>query len=138
MDSGWYKHVKNVTKFLGNDKGDKTRLKFPGFHPGATKWLLDNREIYALGVDTVSLDYAGSTQFLTHRLALGRNIIGLENVNNLDKIPEAGTMIYAFPIYIKNGTGGPTRIIAMWDSGACRQVIGTMLMISVTVIALLI
>ncbi|XP_064648527.1 isatin hydrolase-like [Lineus longissimus] len=140
MNSGWYKHVKNHTKFLGNDKGNKSNLHFPGFHPEATKWLLDNREIYCLGVDTVSIDPGNTTQYMTHRLALVSNLIALENVNNLDAVPEAGAMIYALPIFIKNGTGGQTRVIATWDddgktSGAPRHVIEAILVLFMTVIA---
>jgi len=43
---------------------------------------------------------------------LGKNIPGFENVAHLDKLPIKGAYIVALPMKIKNGSGGPLRIIA--------------------------
>ena len=40
-------------------------------------------------------------------------IYGLENVANLDRLPNLGATILALPMKIKNGTGGPVRIVAI-------------------------
>jgi kynurenine formamidase len=45
------------------------------------------------------------------------NILGFENLTNLDTLPETGAYVFALPMKIKNGTGGPLRIIAWVENG---------------------
>ena len=40
------------------------------------------------------------------------NIYGLENVANLDQLPATGYIVYALPMKIARGSGGPVRILA--------------------------
>jgi kynurenine formamidase len=37
----------------------------------------------------------------------------LENIAHLEQIPEAGAIFIALPVKIKDGTGGPVRLIAV-------------------------
>ena len=67
----------------------------------------------ALGVDTASIDYGPSTDFIVHQVANGANVPGLENVANLEALPEKGFWIVALPMKIAGGSGGPLRIIAL-------------------------
>ncbi|MGI9246682.1 MAG: cyclase family protein, partial [Steroidobacteraceae bacterium] len=48
-------------------------LHFPGLDPAAAQWLLDARDVKAVGLDTPSLDYGQSKDFRTHRILLGAN-----------------------------------------------------------------
>ena len=66
----------------------------------------------AVGLDTASLDYGQSKDFIAHRILLGANIPGFENVANLDRLPAKGAMVVALPIKIRGGSGGPLRIVA--------------------------
>jgi kynurenine formamidase len=43
----------------------------------------------------------------------GANIPGLENVANLDGLPEKGYLVVALPMKIAGGSGGPCRIVAL-------------------------
>ena len=45
------------------------------------------RQIAALGVDTASIDYGPSKDFLVHRIASAADVPGFENVANLDACP---------------------------------------------------
>lgn len=87
-------------------------LSFPGIHPDAAQWLVDNRSIKAVGLDTPSLDYGKSTEYMTHRILFEKNIPGFENVANLDQLPALGAYVIALPMKIKDGSGAPLRIIA--------------------------
>jgi kynurenine formamidase len=87
-------------------------LHFPGIAPETTKWLVDNRDIKAMGLDTPSMDYGQSKDFKTHQILLGSNKPGFENLANLDKLPEMGIYVVALPMKIGKGSGGPLRIIA--------------------------
>ncbi|MCH8121969.1 MAG: cyclase family protein [Bacteroidetes bacterium] len=88
-------------------------LHFPGLDPKAAKWLVENRSIHALGIDTASIDYGQSTLYETHQILLGENIPGFENLANLDQLPESGSVVIALPMKIEGGSGGPLRIVAI-------------------------
>jgi len=87
-------------------------LHFPGIDPVTTQWLVEKRNIKALGLDTPSMDYGQSKDFQTHRILLDKNKPGFENVANLDKLPAKGIYVVALPMKIGKGSGGPLRIIA--------------------------
>ena len=89
------------------------KLHFPGLHPDAARWLVANRQINAIGLDTPSIDYGQSTLFESHRILFEKNIPAFENVANLDQLPVKGFTVIALPMKIKGGSGGPVRIIAM-------------------------
>jgi kynurenine formamidase len=48
-----------------------------------------------------------------HRLAAAANVPGLENLAQLDKLPESGAWVIALPMKIAGGSGGPARVIAL-------------------------
>jgi kynurenine formamidase len=101
--------------YLGTDqKGDAAvkDLHFPGLHPEAAKWLVENRKINAVGIDTASIDYGQSTTFDSHVALMTNNIPAFENVANLDRLPVKGFHIMALPMKIKGGSGAPLRIVA--------------------------
>ena len=101
--------------YLGTDQrgdGAAKDLHFPGLHPDAAKWLVENRKFKAVGIDTASIDYGQSTDFKTHVTLMTANIPAFENVANLEKVPAKGFHVIAMPMKIKNGTGAPLRIAA--------------------------
>jgi kynurenine formamidase len=94
------------------------KLHFPGIDPATAKWLLANRKIDAIGIDTASIDYGQSTTYETHRLLYEANIPGLENLNALDRLPATGASVVALPMKIRGGSGAPLRAIAILPAGA--------------------
>ena len=92
-------------------------LHFPGIHPEAARFLAEKRKVKAVGLDTPSLDFGQSKDFAAHQVLMGQNIPGFENVANLDQLPEKGFYVIALPMLIKDGSGGPLRIIAGVPSG---------------------
>jgi len=88
-------------------------LHFPGLAPDAARWLVEHRNIKAFGLDTPSIDYGQSKDFMSHRILYEENIMGIENVMNLDKLPAKGFYLFAFPMKIEGGSGGPLRITAL-------------------------
>ena len=87
-------------------------LHFPGVHPDAAAWLLREREINAIGIDTASIDYGQSTSFETHVAFLTKNVPVFENLADLRDLPALGFQVIALPMKIASGTGGPLRVIA--------------------------
>jgi len=115
LQTGFGKYWPDKMRYLGTDqKGpDAVRdLHFPGLDPAAAKWLVENRKIKAIGLDTASIDYGQSTEFASHVELMTNNIPAFENVANLDQLPAMGFQIMALPMKIKGGSGAPLRIVA--------------------------
>lgn len=89
------------------------KLHFPGLDPAAAQWLVEQRKIKAIGLDTPSIDYGQSTLFESHQILFKADIPAFENVANLEKLPAKGIWVVALPMKIKNGSGGPLRIVAL-------------------------
>ena len=106
----------DAERYLGTaERGEAAvaKLHFPGLHPDAAKWLVENRRLKAVGIDTASIDYGQSTLYETHRTLYERNIPGLENLANLNRLPPRGATLVALPMKIKGGSGAPLRAIAI-------------------------
>ena len=87
-------------------------LSFPGLGVEAALWLMQKRQIKSIGIDTASIDYGKSRDFSTHVALMSHNIPAFENVANLDQLPAIGAYVIALPVKIRDGSGGPLRIIA--------------------------
>jgi kynurenine formamidase len=106
----------NAEAYMGTARTGEAaaaELSFPGIHPDAARWLVENREISALGLDTPSIDHGPSTLFESHRILFEENIFAMENVANLGQLPATGAVIIALPMLLEGGTGGPIRIMAV-------------------------
>jgi len=98
-------------KFRNADAEGK--MHFPAFHVEAAQMLLEEAEVMGIGVDTLSIDYGISADFITHYTWLPANRWALENIANLDELPATGaTLVVGAPKH-KGGTGGPARLIAL-------------------------
>jgi kynurenine formamidase len=114
LETGWSARWPNRKAYLGDDTpGDASRLHFPSYGRESAEYLVRERKVGALGVDTASIDYGASQDFLVHQIANGANVPGLENVAHLDELPEQGAWIVALPMKIAGGSGGPLRIVAL-------------------------
>jgi kynurenine formamidase len=112
--TGWGRFWPDKKKYLGSDKpGDVANLHFPGVSREAAEFLVKQRSLVGLGIDTASIDYGQSKDFIVHRVLYGAGLYGLENVANLEKVPAKGATLIALPMKIKGGTGGPARIVAI-------------------------
>lgn len=103
-------------KYMGTaERGPQAvpKLHFPGLHPDAAQWLVDNRKIHAIGLDTPSIDYGQSTHFQSHVILFKHNIPAFENVANSHLLPPKGALVVALPMKIKDGSGGPLRMVAL-------------------------
>ena len=114
LRTGWDRYWPDALAYLGDDTpGDATHLHFPSYGEEAVRFLIDERAVGLLGVDTASIDYGPSSDFIVHQIANGAGVPALENVAHLDRLPTTGAWIVALPIKIAGGSGGPVRIIAL-------------------------
>ena len=114
LRTGWSSRWPDRKAYLGDDTpGDASKLHFPSYGEEAAKYLAIERKVGALGVDTASIDYGASKDFVVHVIANGANVFGLENVAHLEEVPEWGAWVAALPMKIAGGSGGPLRIVAI-------------------------
>jgi kynurenine formamidase len=116
LQTDFSKYYSDKIKYLGTDKRGENAIKllhFPGLSPEAAKWLVEKRNINAIGIDTPSIDYGQSEFFKSHVILLSQGIPAFENLMNLDKLPLKGFEIIGLPMKIKGGSGAPLRIIAV-------------------------
>ena len=115
LRTGWGERWPDRLGYLGTERTGPeavAELHFPGIHPEAARWITDQRNVAAVGIDTPSIDYGQSTGFEVHVIIYGSDITGFENVANLQEIPEVGAFVVALPMKVAGGSGGPLRIVA--------------------------
>ncbi len=115
LNTGYGQFYSDKERYTGTTKTGPEAipdLHFPGLHPEAAKWLTSERKINGIGLDTPSIDYGQSSEFMAHRILCANNMTVYENVANLDQLPAKGSYIIALPMKIKGGSGAPLRIIA--------------------------
>ncbi len=112
MWSGWENRVGDQQAFLNIDS--KGVMHFPGFSPEAAEFLVKERSVVGIGVDTISLDHGPSTDFGAHFAVLPTNRWGVENLANLGKIPPRGATLFVGVPRVQGASGGPARVVAVW------------------------
>jgi kynurenine formamidase len=114
LRTGWGKRWPDRKTYMGTDvPGDVQHLHFPSYGKEAAEVLVKERQVAGIGVDTASIDYGASADFIVHQIANGANVFGLENLANLDQVPDSGAWIVALPMKIGGGSGGPLRAVAL-------------------------
>jgi len=88
-------------------------LSFPAFSPRSVEFLTKERNIRGIAIDTPSIDYGKSQDFMVHRIMCGADKLALENIANLDKLPVTGATLYVIPMSIRGGSGAPARVFAV-------------------------
>lgn len=103
-------------KVLGTEKTGAEavpELSFPGFSPESARFLTEERGITGIALDTPSIDYGKSKEFMVHRIMFAADKLALENIANLDELPAVGAILYVIPMLITDGTGSPARVFAV-------------------------
>ena len=114
LQTGWSRYWPDRKAYFGSESAeDASGLEFPSYGEEAARILVKDRGVALLGVDTASIDFGRSSDFVVHRIAAAANVGGLENLTNLDQVPETGFHVIALPMKIRGGSGGPVRVVAL-------------------------
>lgn len=112
MASGWGARIGSKATHRNADTSGV--MHFPGFGKDAVDFLIAERNVSGIGVDTLSLDHGPSTTFAVHYTWLSTAKWGLENLANLEAIPPSGATIIVGAPKVASGSGGPSRVLAVW------------------------
>lgn len=112
MKTGWGSKYGDIAAYLGLRDGDSA-FHFPGFSVEAANFLLNERSIVGIGIDTASLDFGPTTDFPVHQVILGASKYQIENMN-LAEVPEgAAATFVSMPLKVANGPEAPVRVMAV-------------------------
>ncbi|MSO20795.1 MAG: cyclase family protein [Acidobacteria bacterium] len=117
IHTGWGRFWGDRKQYMGTDSAaEDAERHFPGIAQDAAEFLANVRKVSMVGIDTASLDHGPSSDFITHQVLNGANVAGLENVANLDQLPDTGYLVLALPMKIASGSGAPTRVVALLNA----------------------
>ncbi|MBN2572577.1 MAG: cyclase family protein [Ignavibacteriales bacterium] len=85
---------------------------FPTLETDAAEWLCDFK-IKGIGIDMISIDSTDSVDYINHKIFFKNEILIIENLTNLDKIPDKIFYFSCLPLNIKNADGSPIRAVAV-------------------------
>jgi kynurenine formamidase len=89
----------------------------PGPSPEVVKWLVEQRDVHGFGTETIGTDAGQAHHFNppypAHFYMHGKGRYGLQCLTNLDQLPPVGTVIFAAPLKIRQGSGSPLRVLAL-------------------------
>jgi kynurenine formamidase len=102
LHTGWSKYWGQPSYFK----------RFPILDRDAARWL-GGLDLTGLGVDTPSLDDANSIDYPIHKHFLSRNVVLIENLTNLDQLPQTPFTVACFPLPIHQADGCPVRAVAI-------------------------
>ncbi|HEV8363662.1 MAG TPA: cyclase family protein [Gemmatimonadaceae bacterium] len=114
LRTGWDSRYGDRLAYFGDSTmGRADSLHFPGFGAEAARVLVDERTVGGLGIDSPSVDYGPSADFQVHRIGAAKNVFNLENLTGLEKLPATGAYLFALPMKLEGGSGGPVRAVAI-------------------------
>jgi kynurenine formamidase len=103
---GWSEH------WQLRPRDERYTKDWPGVSPDAAKYLV-KKSVAALGVDTLSPDPpAALASNPIHPYVLERQVLIIENLTNLDRLPDFFLFVAA-PLKIRGGSGSPIRALAI-------------------------
>ncbi|MFO1019606.1 MAG: cyclase family protein [Planctomycetales bacterium] len=112
LQTGWGAHWNNYPRYKNQDVMGE--MHFPGYSEEAARFLVNERNVKGVGIDTLSIDYGMSKDFIVHHVVNKAGRYGLENVARLEGLPAKGFYVFVAPVKVRSGSGGPTRIFAVY------------------------
>jgi kynurenine formamidase len=109
--TAWDSRWSSVQKYRNPDA--QGVLHFPGYGEDAAKFLIEGRNAFGLGIDTLSVDNGPSKNLAVHQYMLAHSVYPMENVANLAKVPAAGAVAVIAPTKLEGGASSPARILAL-------------------------
>jgi kynurenine formamidase len=111
MLTGWEDKWGSPKAFINQDA--KGNLHFPGFAGATSAWLLSDRQIAGVGIDTHGVDPGLDTSYATNAAIATAHKLALECMGHLDELPATGATLVLAPLQLKGGSGSPLSVVAL-------------------------
>src|SRR5262245_3957810 len=110
--TGWDNRWPDQARYMNEREGVK---HFPGLSVEAAAFLVRERKVAGIGIDSPSVDYGPSEKFEVHHTTMPANVYHVENATGLGALPAKGFSVLVAPVNLVGGSGGPTRLFALFD-----------------------
>lgn len=100
--TGWEKRASSKNYMTEN----------PGLSADTAKYIV-SKKVNAVAIDGPSIDAGFDNRFPAHNILLPANILAVENLCNVNKIPKERFTLAICPLKIRNATGSPIRAVAI-------------------------
>ena len=111
LNTGWYHRWEHSDRYLNPDETGV--MHYPGFSVEALEYLMTRRDVNAVGIDTISIEPGNSEILAGHTSFLKSGRYAIENLTNLDLLPDRGFTVFVGVLKISRGSGAPARVIAI-------------------------
>ena len=111
MWTGWQERWISPESYF--NVGSDGVLHFPGISVQATRWLIDERALGGLGIDTHGVDPGIDELYRTNTLLLKRHRIHLENLGGLQQMPPNGAWVVVGGVRNQGGSGSPATVFGL-------------------------
>ena len=88
--TGWSRFWGQPVRYQNKDV--MNQLHFPGYSAEAAQFLVEQRQVRGLGLDTMSVDYGLARDFAVHHVLGRAGRYGLENLAHLEQLPPRGIL----------------------------------------------
>jgi kynurenine formamidase len=109
--TGYDQHWADPARYLGTDADGG--LHYPGFSGQAARWLVEQRQVGALGTDTMGIDPGADPDFAANLALLHGHRLHLENLCGLAELPPAGGWIIVGGVRTRAGSGSPATVFGL-------------------------
>jgi arylformamidase len=100
--TGWEKRFRSENYMTEN----------PGLSAGAARYLA-SKKVSLVAIDGPSIDAGSDHSFSAHKILLRKNVLIVENLCNLQKIPTTRFILVVAPLKLRGSTGSPVRALAL-------------------------
>lgn len=107
--TGWASRWPDEQRYRNTDAAGV--MHFPGLSVAASR-LLRQRQVRAIGIDTLSTDPGHNVTFEQHKDFLAGGGYHIENLADLSSLPPVGAFLVVSPLFVKDGSGAPARVFA--------------------------
>jgi kynurenine formamidase len=84
----------------------------PGLSAGAAKFLA-RKKVSVVAIDGPSIDAGADPAFTAHKILLGNDVLVVENLRNLQRIPKVRFTFVMAPLRLQGSSGSPVRALAL-------------------------
>lgn len=110
LRTGWEDRNTDAVRYAG----EPGALRFPGYGAEAARFLVEERRVVGLGVDTLGIDSGAASDFVVHRqVSHPAGVWHLEGLQNLGAVPPLGATVFVGVLPLVDGSGSPARVLAL-------------------------
>jgi len=88
-------------------------MHYPGFSGAVTRWLIEERSIGGLGIDTLGVDPGTDERYRANTLLLAEHRIHLECLTGLEQMPAVGGWVVVGGTQNEGGSGSPATVFGL-------------------------